>query len=231
MSLRLQDALAYHGLTREITSSELIQYLGSLRLEDAFLYDMMVRDPPDIAGRIAGWDFLFSTGMTTECLLRRNWNTWLAMRELVQNALNIEDNTFGYENIRINVYLTDIKELGILYDLGDKILLLKDMVRHITNWLKGSLKESLIIIPAKDYYLARSEFQNIFSKCQEYVKIQDPYLGEETFDLLRYVDKGRFPWKLKKKRLRLEEGRSPSPSQEGRIQHPAVFVSEPSWRS
>jgi hypothetical protein len=86
-------------------------------------------------------------------------------------------------------YLTDIKELGVLYDFGDKILLLKDIVRSIENWLKASLKESLIIIPAKDYYLARSEFQNIFSKCQEYVKIQDPYLGEETFDLLRYVDK------------------------------------------
>jgi len=87
-------------------------------------------------------------------------------------------------------YLTDIKELGILYDFEDKILLLKDIVRYIENWLKGSLKQSLIIIPEGDYYLARSEFQNIFSKCQEYVKIQDPYLGEETFDLLRYVDKG-----------------------------------------
>jgi hypothetical protein len=87
-------------------------------------------------------------------------------------------------------YLNDIKELGILYDFEDKILLLKDIVRYIEDWLKGSLKESLIIIPEGDYYLARSEFQNIFSKCQEYVKIQDPYLGEETFDLLRYVDKG-----------------------------------------
>jgi hypothetical protein len=113
MSLRLQDALAYHGLTREITSSELIQYLGSIRLESPFLYDMMVRDPPDIAGRIAGWDFLFSTGMTTEYPLRRNWNAWLAMRELVQNALDIEDNTFGYENIRVNVY-TDAQGVHVV---------------------------------------------------------------------------------------------------------------------
>jgi hypothetical protein len=113
MSLRLQDALAYHGLTREITSSELIQYLGSIRLESPFLYDMMVRDPPDIAGRIAGWDFLFSTGMTTEYPLRRNWNAWLAMRELVQNALDVEDNTFGYENIRVNVY-TDAQGVHVV---------------------------------------------------------------------------------------------------------------------
>ena len=113
MSLRLQDALAYHGLTREITSSELIQYLGSVRLESPFLYDMMVRDPPDIAGRIAGWDFLFSTGMTTEYPLRRDWNAWLAMRELVQNALDIEDNTFGYENIRVNVY-TDAQGVHVV---------------------------------------------------------------------------------------------------------------------
>jgi len=86
-------------------------------------------------------------------------------------------------------YLTSIKELGILYDFGDKILLLKDIVRYIENWLKGSLKESLIIIPEGAYYLADSVLKDIFSKCQEYVKIQDPYLGEGTFNLLRHVDK------------------------------------------
>jgi len=78
-------------------------------------------------------------------------------------------------------YLTDIKKLGILYDFEDKILLLKDIVQPIEGLLKDSLKESLIIIiPEGDYYLARSVFRDIFSKCQEYVKIQDPYLGEET---------------------------------------------------
>jgi hypothetical protein len=86
-------------------------------------------------------------------------------------------------------YLTGIKELGILYDFEDKILLLKDIVRYIEDWLKGSLKESLIIIPEGAYYLADSVLKDIFSKCQEYVKIQDPYLGEGTFNLLRHVDK------------------------------------------
>jgi hypothetical protein len=86
-------------------------------------------------------------------------------------------------------YLNDIKKLGVLYDFGDKILLLKDIVRYIEDWLKGSLKESLIIIPEGAYYLADSVLKDIFSKCQEYVKIQDPYLGEGTFNLLRHVDK------------------------------------------
>jgi hypothetical protein len=83
--------------------------------------------------------------------------------------------------------LANIKDIGILYDLGSDVVLLGDIMRDVENWLKSSIKQSLIFIPARDYYLARSVFQDIFSKCQEYVKIQDPYLGEETFDLLEYI--------------------------------------------
>jgi hypothetical protein len=83
--------------------------------------------------------------------------------------------------------LVNIKDIGILYDLGSDVVLLGDIIRDVENWLKSSIKQSLIFIPARDYYLARSVFQDIFSKCQVYVKIQDPYLGEETFDLLEYI--------------------------------------------
>jgi len=83
--------------------------------------------------------------------------------------------------------LTDIKDLGILYDFGDSVLLVGDTMRDVENWLKGSIRQSLVFIPARDYYLARSIFKDIFSKCQEHVKIQDAYLGEETFDLLEYI--------------------------------------------
>jgi hypothetical protein len=80
-----------------------------------------------------------------------------------------------------------IKDIGMLYDLGSDVVILGDVLRDVENWLKSSIKQSLIFIPARDYYLARSVFQDIFSRCQEYVKIQDPYLGEETFDLLEYI--------------------------------------------
>ena len=80
-----------------------------------------------------------------------------------------------YENL-----LTNIKDIGVLYDLGSEVVLLGDMLRDVENWLKSSIKQSLILIPARDYYLARSVFQDIFSRCKEYVKIQDPYLGEEN---------------------------------------------------
>jgi len=83
--------------------------------------------------------------------------------------------------------LVNIKDIGILYDLGNDVVLLGDIIRDVENWLKSSIKQSLIFIPARDYYLARSVFRDIFSKCQMYVKIQDPYLGEETFDLLEYI--------------------------------------------
>ena len=101
-----------------------------------------------------------------------------------------------------------IKDIGLLYDLGSDIVLFGDILREVENWLKSSIKQSLIFIPARDYYFARSVFQDIFSKCQEYVKIQDPYLGEETFDLLEYI-----PEELRIQLLtgvKLGEGEDPS---------------------
>jgi len=83
--------------------------------------------------------------------------------------------------------LIDIKDFGILYDFGNSVLLIGDIMRDVENWLKGSIRQSLVFIPARDYYLTSSVFKDIFSKCQEYVKIQDAYLGEETFDLLEYI--------------------------------------------
>ncbi|MGC8622261.1 MAG: hypothetical protein ACP5U0_10135, partial [Caldisphaera sp.] len=84
-------------------------------------------------------------------------------------------------------YLKDIRELGVLYDFRTSLVLNGDILKEIGTWLKGSISQFFVFIPANDYYLARSTFKDIFSKCNDYVKIQDPYLGEETFDLLEYI--------------------------------------------
>jgi len=83
----------------------------------------------------------------------------------------------------------DMSRLGLIVDLDSKILVVSDIVKNIENWLRSSINASIIFIPAKDYLLARRVLQDIFSKCETYVKIQDAYLGEETFDFLEYVPK------------------------------------------
>lgn len=84
--------------------------------------------------------------------------------------------------------LPDLTHLGLVMDLGENIVVLVDVVKEIENWIRESLKSSLIVIPARDAYLARSVLIDMFSRCESYVKIQDPYLGEETFQILsRYV--------------------------------------------
>ena len=100
----LDEALRFHGLTRERMTAEMIRWLESIRLESPEAYDFFVSDPPLIAQRIIQWDFVFSTGMTTEYPKRRNWNHWMALREFIQNALDIEEKMYGYENISIRVF-------------------------------------------------------------------------------------------------------------------------------
>jgi len=83
----------------------------------------------------------------------------------------------------------DMSRLGLIVDLENKIVVVSDIVKDIENWLRSSINASIIFIPAKDHLLARRVLQDIFSKCETYVKIQDAYLGEETFGFLEYVPK------------------------------------------
>lgn len=80
-----------------------------------------------------------------------------------------------------------MRELNLIMDFTDRVVILADTVKDIENWLKSSIKESIIFIPARDLFMARGILRDIFSKCEEYVKIQDPYIGEETFDILEYI--------------------------------------------
>jgi len=83
--------------------------------------------------------------------------------------------------------LSDAKRLKLAVELDNVVLIYVDILEEIENWLKSSIKETLIYIPAGDIFLASSILKDIFSKCEEYVKIQDPYIDEETFHILQYV--------------------------------------------
>lgn len=103
----LDDALRYHGLTREQMRSELIQWVGSVKLESPELFEVFLEGPEDIESIIDRYDFVFSTGMTVDYPVRRRWSGWMALREFVQNALDVEEDIFGYDHIMVNVEKTD----------------------------------------------------------------------------------------------------------------------------
>jgi intein/homing endonuclease len=122
--LSLEEALGYHGLTRETVTAEMIRWTDSIRLESPTLYDAITYDPPEIKRRmgIKIWDFAFSTGMTTDYPVRRGWNSFMGVRELVQNALDIEERLFGYEGISVKIWVDELglhvadRGPGITYD-------------------------------------------------------------------------------------------------------------------
>jgi hypothetical protein len=122
--LSLEEALGYHGLTRETVTAEMIRWTDSIRLESPALYDAIMYDPPEIKRRmgIKTYDFAFSTGMTTDYPVRRGWNHFMGVRELVQNALDIEERLFGYEGISVKIWVDDLglhiadRGPGITYD-------------------------------------------------------------------------------------------------------------------
>lgn len=87
--------------------------------------------------------------------------------------------------------IPDLIRLGLALDLGDSIVLLVDVIKEIEHWVRGSLNTSLVLIPAEDSFLAHRTLKDIFSRCDTYVKIQDPYVGEDTFRILSsYVPRG-----------------------------------------
>jgi hypothetical protein len=122
--LSLEEALGYYGLTRETVMAEMIRWTDSIRLESPALYDTIMYDSPEIKRRmdIKTYDFCFSTGMTTDYPVRRGWNSFMGVRELVQNALDIEERLFGYEGISVKIWVDDLglhiadRGPGITYD-------------------------------------------------------------------------------------------------------------------
>jgi len=110
--LSLDEALAFHGLTRTKISLEMIRWVNSIRLESPELYNVIIHDPPDIRRvmEIKMWDFCFSTGVTIDYPVRRGWNEFTSVREFIQNSLDIEERIFGYEGMEVGVW---VDKLGL----------------------------------------------------------------------------------------------------------------------
>ena len=60
-----------------------------------------LEEPPGLASRIAGYDALFSTGLSKDYVDKREFSLFIAIRELLQNALDEEELVRGRADVRI----------------------------------------------------------------------------------------------------------------------------------
>jgi len=60
-----------------------------------------LEEPLDLASKIAGYDALFSTGLSKDYVDKREFSLFISMRELLQNALDEEERINGRPDVRI----------------------------------------------------------------------------------------------------------------------------------
>jgi hypothetical protein len=58
-------------------------------------------------------------------------------------------------------------QLELIVDLGDRFVILIDVLDEIENWIRGSLSTSTTVISAGDSFHAISALREIFSSCEE----------------------------------------------------------------
>jgi hypothetical protein len=178
---RLNEALSFHDMTREKMVNEGIQWLESVQLESPSLYRFLIADPPEMVDKIKQWDFTFSTGISTDYPKRRNWTGWMALREFVQNALDVEDKKFGYQNIRIRVFQD---QLGIhVIDAGPGVTIEGFKMGGSEKGCheRGFFGEGMKIAAA--YFVSAGTFVYVFNRQGQVFKVCVP----PGTDLIRVV--------------------------------------------
>jgi hypothetical protein len=178
---RLNEALSFHDMTREKMVNEGIQWLESVQLESPSLYRFLTADPPEVSDKIKQWDFTFSTGISTDYPKRRNWTSWMALREFVQNALDVEDKKFGYQNISIKVFQD---QLGIhIIDAGPGVTIEGFKMGGSEKGCheRGFFGEGMKIAAA--YFVSAGTFVYVFNRQGQVFKVCVP----PGTDLIRVV--------------------------------------------
>jgi hypothetical protein len=117
----LEEALRFHGISKDKMDYELIKWLGSVKLENPMVYSYIIKDDARVQDYIKQWDFVVSTGITVDYPKRRGWDSFMALREFVQNALDVEDKLFGYENIMVDVNVVEHEHMIKITDRGPGI--------------------------------------------------------------------------------------------------------------
>jgi hypothetical protein len=80
--------------------------------------------------------------------------------------------------------LIDMCNLDLVINYENSIAVSGDFLQQIGDWLLDSISTEAIFIPARSSAYAHDVFRDIFARCEEYVKIQDPYIDVWTIELL-----------------------------------------------
>lgn len=83
----------------------------------------------------------------------------------------------------------DLKEttkLGIAFLTPSELIIANEVIIELENILKSAiLEESFVTVPANDAYGARLAWMKIFDTCQDYIKLEDEWVNEETLMILQ----------------------------------------------
>jgi hypothetical protein len=60
-----------------------------------------LEEHPELASKITGYDALFSTGLSKDYVDKREFNLFISIRELIQNALDEEELISGRPDVQI----------------------------------------------------------------------------------------------------------------------------------
>lgn len=100
-----------------------------------------IEEPPDMASKISGYDALFVTGLSKDYVDKRDFNVFISLRELLQNALDEEELVLGEPNVQFeqSIYGTWIIDRG----RGLKLEALRMGESNKECWMRGYYGEGL----------------------------------------------------------------------------------------
>ncbi|MGQ9570840.1 MAG: hypothetical protein ACUVUQ_08375 [Thermodesulfovibrionales bacterium] len=100
-----------------------------------------LKEPHDLALMIAGYDALFSTGLSKDYVDKRAFNLFISLRELIQNALDEEELVMGKPHVQFeqDIYGTWIIDRG----RGIKLEALRMGESNKECWMRGYYGEGL----------------------------------------------------------------------------------------
>ncbi len=100
-----------------------------------------LEEPPVFSSKIAGYDALFSTGLSKDYIEKREFNLFISVRELIQNALDEEELVSGRPHVQFE---QDIQGTWIMdRGRGLKLESLRMGESNKDCWMRGYFGEGL----------------------------------------------------------------------------------------
>jgi hypothetical protein len=88
-----------------------------------------------------------------------------------------------------NVSDDDIKEvakLGLVFPTTQEVIVASEVLLELEEALKSALSEETVYrVPAGEIFTAIAVWKEIFGNCEDYIKIEDEYVNEETLEIIQ----------------------------------------------